>query len=213
MNYEQNEKMVPVICVMEDHVRLSEEDCLALFDTTDLPKLKDLGQEGEWVANERLYVEMENGKHAEIAVIMPCVNRTTVHLCSSTVARLDGRADLKSPAERPNSTRCALENPDPFHNHILIRNNAVIRPKRHLHLPKEIREVYGIELGDTVIAEINGKRGVILDQVVVVNSHNQLGKELELHVDKDEGFAFGVFEDMTYAKIYVKKKENTNDNA
>lgn len=209
MNYEQTEKMVPVICVMEDHVRLSEEDCVALFGTTELAKLKDLGQEGEWVAKNKLFVEMENGKHAEVVVIMPCVNKTEVCLCSSTVARLDGRADLVAPNKRANSTRVAIENPEPTHNVVLARNNAVKRLIRHIHLPKEIREIYGVEIGDTVIAEINGKRGVILDQVVVVNSTNRLGKELELHVDKDEGFAFGVFEDMTYAKIYVKSKNGT----
>ena len=75
MNYEQNEKIVPVICVMEDYARLSEEDCVELFGTTCLPKRKDLGQDGEWLADERLYVEMENGIHAEVAVIMPCVPR------------------------------------------------------------------------------------------------------------------------------------------
>lgn len=208
MNYEQNEKMVPVIVVMGDHIRLSKEDCIELFGTTDLPKLKDLGQEGEWVANKKLFVEMESGKHAEVSVIMPCVNRTEVCLCSSTVAELGGKADLVAPNKRANSTRCAIENPDPAHVGYIVRNNSVKRLKRHIHLPKEVRMVYGIELGDTVIAEVNGQRGVILDQVVVVASDNQLGKELELHVDKDEGFAFGVFEDLTYAKIYVKKKEN-----
>jgi propanediol utilization protein len=206
MNYEQNEKMVPVICVMEDHIRLSEEDCRELFGTTDLPKLKDLGQEGEWISTKKLFVEMESGKHAEVSVIMPCVNRTEVCLCSSTVAMLGGKADLVAPNRRANSTRIAIENPEPGNNGFITRNNAVKRLLRHIHLPKEIRDVYGIELNDTVIAEVNGKRGVILDQVVVVNSENKLGKELELHVDKDEGFAFGVFEDLTYAKIYVKKK-------
>lgn len=209
MNYEQNEKIVPVICVMEDYARLSEEDCVELFGTTCLPKRKDLGQDGEWLADERLYVEMENGIHAEVAVIMPCVNKTEVCLCSSTVAKLGGRADLVAPNEKAKSTRVAITNPDPYHNAVLARNNAVKRLIRHIHLPKEVRDVYGIKLGDTVIAEINGKRGVVLDQVVVVNSHNQLGKELELHVDKDEGFAFGVFEDMTYAKIYVKNQNGT----
>lgn len=205
MDYKVNDKIVPVICVMEDHIRLSKEDCLELFGTTDLPKKKDLGQEGEYIAENRLFVEMESGKHAEVAVIMPCARKTEVCLCSSTVALLNGKADLVAPNQKAKSTRVAIENPDPTHPAFLVRNNAVKRLLRHIHLPKEVRMVYGLELGDTVIAEINGKRGVILDQVVVVNSDNQLGKELELHVDKDEGFAFGAFEDMTYAKIYVKE--------
>ena len=207
MNYEQNEKIVPVICVQNDHVRLSEEDCIELFGTTCLPKLKDLGQEGEWLANEKLYVEMENGQHVEVSVIMPCVKRTIVFLCSSSLMKVGGKADLVSPDGKAKSTRCMLINPDPCHNTILIKkSNYVMRPMRHIHIPPEVRLVYGIDVGDTVIAEINGTRGVILDQVVVCDSQNQLGKEIELHVDKDEGFAFGVFEDLTYAKIYIKKK-------
>ena len=207
MNYEQNEKIVPVICVENDHVRFSEEDCVELFGTTCLPKLKDLGQEGEWLSDEKVYIEMENGQHVEASVIMPCVKKTVVFLCSSSLAKLGGKADLVSPEEKPKSTRCAIINADPCRHAILIKKtNSVARPKRHIHIPPEVRLVYGIDLGDTVIAEINGTRGVILDQVVVCDSQNQLGKEIELHVDKDEGFAFGVFEDLTYAKIYVKKK-------
>lgn len=210
MKYETNNKIVPVICVMQDNIRLSAKDYKTLFGDKELEKESDLGQEGEWLAKERLFVEMGNGKHAELSVIMPCVAKTTISMCSSTLARLGGKADLVAPDKAMRSDRCMIENPDPYHNNVLEKRNSIMRPMRHIHLPIEIREVYGINLGDTVIAEINGKRGVILDQVIVVDSANRLGKELELHIDQDEGYAFGVFEDMTYAKIYVKGNQNGN---
>lgn len=211
MDYEVIGKIVPVIVAMDDHVRLSEKDYKTLFGNKTLTKVADLGQEGEWIAEEKLFADMGNGAIAPVNVVMPCIpSKTRVSLCSSTLARLGGKADLIAPDGAPRSDRIFLESTiEPF-NHIQLRN-SVLRPLRHLHVPLAVRDVYGLCLGDTVIAEINGNRGVVLDQVVVVDSPNLLGKEIELHIDKDEAFAFGVFEEQTYAKIYVKQKEQAND--
>lgn len=209
MNYQPNDKIVPVIVAMEDHVRLNKKDYCALFGDKELTKAQDLGQEGEWLANECVFANM-GGQNATLRVVMPCGTKTKVSVCSSTLARLNGRADLVAPDGAPRSDRVVLESAiEPF-GHVELRN-AVLRPLRHVHIPLDIRNVYDLALGDTVIAEINGKRGVVLDQVVVVDSPNALGKEIELHIDKDEAFAFGVFEDMTYAKLYIKQKEQADD--
>lgn len=211
MKYETNDKIVPVIVAMDDHVRLSNKDFKTLFGERELTMRNKLGQEGEWIANEKVFADMGNGNIVSLNVVMPCVDKTTVLLCSSTLAKLGGKADLISPDSAPRSDRIVLQSVDEPFGYVTKRN-AVLRPMRHLHVPLEVRNVYDLALGDTVIAEINGKRGVILDQVVVVDSKNALGKEIELHIDKDEAYAFGVFEEQTYAKIYTKRKEQ-NDNA
>ena len=206
MNYGVNDKIVPVIVAVCDHVRLSERDFKEMFECYgDLTKVADLGQDGEWLTEEKIVIT-SNGHIAEIPIIMPFVKKTEVCLCSSTLQRLQLKADLKVPNGAYRSDRVWLS-----HGVLgkrIEKRNSVYRPLRHIHIPLSVREVYGINLGDTVIAEINGNRGVILDQVVVVDSQNPLGKEIELHVDKDEAFAFGVFEDLTYAKVYIKKEQS-----
>lgn len=209
MKYETNDKIVPVIVAMDDHVRLSEKDYKTLFGERELTMRNKLGQEGEWIANEKVFADMGD-EIVTLNVVMPCVDRTKVSLCSSTLAKLGGKADLIAPDGAPRSNRVVLQSVDDP-SRFVKKRNAVLRPMRHLHVPLEVRNVYDLALGDTVIAEINGKRGVILDQVVVVDSKNPLGKEIELHIDKDEAYAFGVFEEQTYAKIYTKRKEQ-NDN-
>lgn len=209
MNYQVNDKIVPVIVAIGDHVRLSERDFKEMFgnDYGELTKVMSLGQEGEWLTEEKIVVT-GNGHIAEIPIIMPFVNKTEVCLCSSTLQSMRLKADLKAPNGAYRSDRVWLSYG--VLGKRIEKRNSVYRPLRHIHIPLDVRNVYDINLGDTVIAEINGQRGVILDQVVVVDSTNPLGKELELHVDKDEAFAFGVFEDRTYAKVYIKK-EQTND--
>lgn len=212
MNFEVNDKIVPIIVAIGDHVRLSERDFKELFgdDHGELTKTLTLGQEGEWLTEERIVIT-SNGRAIEVPIIMPFVKKTEICLCSSTLAKLKLKADLKAPGKAYRSDRVWLSYG--VLGKRIEKRNSVYRPLRHIHIPLSVREVYGINLDDTVIAEINGNRGVILDQVVVVDSENPLGKEIELHVDKDEAFAFGVFEDMTYAKVYIKKgstNENTN---
>lgn len=213
MNFEVNDKIVPIIVAIGDHVRLSERDFKELFgdDHGELTKVLTLGQEGEWLTEERIVIT-SNGRATEVPIIMPFVKKTEICLCSSTLAKLKLKADLKAPNGAYRSDRVWLSYG--VLGKRIEKRNSVYRPLRHIHIPLDVRNVYDINLGDTVIAEINGQRGVILDQVVVVDSQNPLGKEIELHVDKDEAYAFGVFEDMTYAKIYIKKEQsNENTNA
>ena len=213
MNFEVNDKIVPIIVAIGDHVRLSERDFKELFgdDHGELTKVLTLGQEGEWLTEERIVIT-SNGRATEVPIIMPFVKKTEICLCSSTLAKLKLKADLKAPNGAYRSDRVWLSYG--VLGKRIEKRNSVYRPLRHIHIPLDVRNVYDINLGDTVIAEINGQRGVVLDQVVVVDSPNPLGKEIELHVDKDEAYAFGVFEDMTYAKIYIKKEQpNENTNA
>ena len=213
MNFEVNDKIVPIIVAIGDHVRLSERDFKELFgdDHGELTKALTLGQEGEWLTEERIVIT-SNGRATEVPIIMPFVKKTEICLCSSTLAKLKLKADLKAPNGAYRSDRVWLSYG--VLGKRIEKRNSVYRPLRHIHIPLDVRNVYDINLGDTVIAEINGQRGVVLDQVVVVDSQNPLGKEIELHVDKDEAYAFGVFEDMTYAKIYIKKEQsNENTNA
>lgn len=213
MNFEVNDKIVPIIVAIGDHVRLSERDFKELFgdDYGELTKVLTLGQEGEWLTEEKIVIT-SNGRATEVPIIMPFVKKTEICLCSSTLAKLKLKADLKAPNGAYRSDRVWLSYG--VLGKRIEKRNSVYRPLRHIHIPLDVRNVYDINLGDTVIAEINGQRGVVLDQVVVVDSQNPLGKEIELHVDKDEAYAFGVFEDMTYAKIYIKKEQsNENTNA
>ena len=213
MNFEVNDKIVPIIVAIGDHVRLSERDFKELFgdDYGELTKVLTLGQEGEWLTEEKIVIT-SNGRATEVPIIMPFVKKTEICLCSSTLAKLKLKADLKAPNGAYRSDRVWLSYG--VLGKRIEKRNSVYRPLRHIHIPLDVRSVYDIKLGDTVIAEINGQRGVVLDQVVVVDSQNPLGKEIELHVDKDEAYAFGVFEDMTYAKIYIKKEQsNENTNA
>lgn len=210
MNFEVNDKIVPIIVAIGDHVRLSERDFKELFgdDHGELTKVLTLGQEGEWLTEERIVIT-SNGRATEVPIIMPFVKKTEICLCSSTLAKLKLKADLKAPNGAYRSDRVWLSY-GVLGKRIEKRNSAY-RPLRHIHIPLDVRNVYDINLGDTVIAEINGQRGVVLDQVVVVDSPNGLGKEIELHVDKDEAYAFGVFEDRTYAKVYIKKEQPNDD--
>ena len=213
MNFEVNDKIVPIVVAIGDHVRLSERDFKELFgdDYGELTKVLTLGQEGEWLTEEKIMIT-SNGRATEVPIIMPFVKKTEICLCSSTLAKLKLKADLKAPNGAYRSDRVWLSYG--VLGKRIEKRNSVYRPLRHIHIPLDVRNVYDIKLGDTVIAEINGQRGVILDQVVVVDSQNPLGKEIELHVDKDEAYAFGVFEDRTYAKVYIKKEQsNENTNA
>ena len=210
MNFEVNDKIVPIIVAIGDHVRLSERDFKELFgdEYGELTKALTLGQEGEWLTEERIVIT-SNGRATEVPIIMPFVKKTEICLCSSTLAKLKLKADLVKPQGAYRSDRVWLSYG--VLGKRIEKRNSVYRPLRHIHIPLDVRNVYDIKLGDTVIAEINGQRGVILDQVVVVDSPNPLGKEIELHVDKDEAYAFGVFEDRTYAKVYIKKERPNDD--
>ena len=86
MNFEVNDKIVPIIVAIGDHVRLSERDFKELFgdEYGELTKALTLGQEGEWLTEERIVIT-SNGRATEVPIIMPFVKKTEICLCSSTL--------------------------------------------------------------------------------------------------------------------------------
>ena len=100
------------------------------IDKSELIKKTDLGQQGEWLSDETIIVDMGNKRIVSLPIIMPCVTKTEVCVCSSTLQNLRGKADLKAPGKAYRSDRVWLSR-DMLGERIEKRN-SVYRPLRQV---------------------------------------------------------------------------------
>jgi len=177
-------KNIPVE-VSARHIHLSQKDLEKLFgENYQLKKLKNLTLPGEFAAKEKVEIKTLKTK-LSLRIVGPVRENTQVELSITDAIKLGVKPIIKISGDIKNTPGAVLAGPK---GKIKI-NAGVIVAQRHIHCtPKEAEEL-GLKNKQIVSVKINGKRGLVFNQVKIRIKDNY---KLVMHVDTDEGNAGGV---------------------
>ena len=165
--------------VSNRHVHLSGQDVESLFGKGYiLTKQKDLSQPGQFACTETVTLEGPKGK-LKLRVLGPARNETQAEL-SVTDARNAGiEPVLRLSGDLADTPSAKLVGPS---GHVMMKSGVIVA-MRHVHMSVGQAEIYGIKDGDMINLRAEGKRGIVLENVIVRVGE---GHDLELHLDFDE---------------------------
>lgn len=173
-----------VVNVSARHVHVTQEDLETLFGPgSQLTKLKDLYQEGEFASEQQVnLIGPRNRMIPGIRILGPTRNYTQVELSYTDGIYLGIDLPLRISGDHKDTPGCVLVGP---HGSVTLRQ-GVIRAERHVHMGQADLDHFGVKDGDQMKLKIDGPCGLVLDRVRV-RYHPKV--KLEVHIDTDEGNA------------------------
>lgn len=168
------------------HIHLSKEHIEALFGVGySLTKMKDLSQPGQYACEETVTIIGPKGKISGVRVLGPARKASQVELTGTDTFKVGLKPPVRDSGKLEGSPGIDVEGPKGR----IHMEQGVIIAARHLHMTPEDAKKYSLKDGQHIRAIVQGPRGGVLDQVLVrVNPEYAL----DLHVDTDEGNAFGL---------------------
>lgn len=177
-----SKKMVPV-GLSNKHIHLSQEDLETLFGKGfELTKMKDLSQPGQYAANEKVDVVGPKGTLKGVRILGPVRKETQVEISLTDSFVLGVNPPVRDSGDLVDSPGAKIVGPK---GEITI-DKGIIVAARHIHMHTTDAENFGVADKDVVSVKVEGKRGLIFDNVLI-----RVNKEyaLEMHLDIDEGNA------------------------
>ncbi|HOB35791.1 MAG TPA: phosphate propanoyltransferase [Bacillota bacterium] len=169
--------------VSNRHVHLSAQDLEKLFGPGyQLTRSKDLGQPGQYAADEKVELIGPRGSIAGVRVLGPSRNRTQVEISRTDSFKLGISPPVRDSGELDGSAPITIKGPL---GSIELQEGAIIA-HRHIHITPDLAEANGLEDKQLVSVRCDGPRALTFDKVLVRVSENF---SLEFHVDVDEANA------------------------
>ena len=177
-------RMVPV-GLSNRHVHLSKEHIEILFgEGFELTNFKDLSQPGQFACNEKIKVVGTKGS-LEMRVLGPARNETQIEISLADGFVLGVKPPVRDSGMIEDSPGCTMVGPC---GEVVIEK-GIIAAARHIHMHTSDAEKFNVKDKDIVSVKIEGKRGLVFDNVLCRVNPNYA---LEIHLDIDEGNAAGL---------------------
>ena len=179
------ELLVP-IGVSNRHVHLTREDMDILFGKgSNLTKLKDLKQPGQYAAKETVKVLTDKGSLENVRILGPLRDRTQIEISITDSYKLGLRVPVKESGKLSDTPAITIEGPKGR----VEKSEGVIAALRHIHMPLGIANLYGFKDKEIVDVEVGEVRKTVFKNVLLRVSDKYA---LELHLDTDEANSCGV---------------------
>ncbi|MCR5665544.1 MAG: phosphate propanoyltransferase [Eubacterium sp.] len=183
------------IGVSNRHVHVSRQDLDILYGKGyELTKKADLGQPGQFAANETVTVRGPKGEFQKVRILGPVRPQSQVEISLTDGFQLGVKAPVKESGQLDGTPGVTLVGP----NGMVEMPRGTIVALRHIHMTPEQAQKIGLKDKDIVEVETYGERAGVLGNVLVRVSDKFA---LEMHVDIDEANAC-----MLKNKDYVKIK-------
>lgn len=173
-----------IVGVSNRHVHLSREDLDILFGKNyELKPIKDLGQPGQYAADEKVIIVGPKGAIEQVRVLGPVRNQTQIEISKTDAFKLGVNPPVRDSGDIENTPGIVIVGPEGT----VIKDKGVILAKRHIHMHPKDAQHYGVKDKDIVkvVCEKEGRR-LIFDDVLIRVSEKFA---LEFHVDTDEANA------------------------
>lgn len=166
--------------VSNRHIHLSHEDFEILFGSNrELNKTKDLGQPGQFAAEEKVDLCGPKGTISGVRVLGPFRGQSQVEISRTDAFKLGITPPVKESGNLAGSGSLTLKGPAGS----LQLEEGVILAQRHIHMPPDFAGQYQISDGQMVSVSCNGPRALTFHKVLVRVSPKY---SLEFHIDTDE---------------------------
>lgn len=182
---EKREWAVP-IGVSNRHIHLSRAHMDALFGVgSELTHKKDLGQPGQYAAEETVTIKGPKGKIDKVRVLGPLRSQTQVEISVMDGFTLGVRPPVRESGQLEDSPGIEIIGP----KGTISVGSGVIAALRHIHMHTSDANKLGLHDKQIVDVEVEGLRGATLKNVLLRVS-DQFA--LEMHIDLDEANALGL---------------------
>lgn len=176
--------METVVMLSNRHVHLSQDMVDKLFGEAGITFNKYLaGNGGPYSTNEFVDLMGPKGVIEHVRVLGPCRGYNQAEVLKSDCFKLGIQAPVRLSGDLEGAA--PLEIIGPLGS---AKLDCAILAHRHIHVGKEERAQYQLEVGQTVKVRTTGVRAVVFENVKIVNG----GKGVLLHVDTEEGNAAGI---------------------
>lgn len=182
---QKRERAVP-IGVSNRHIHLSRADMDELFGQgSDLTWKKELGQPGQFAAEETVTIRGPKGELSRVRVLGPLREESQVEISVADGFVLGVKPPIRESGQLDGTPGIEIIGPKGR----VKKKRGVIAALRHIHMTPELAQNLGLRDKQLVQTEVIGLRGAILMNVLVRVS-DQFA--LEMHMDVEEANAMGV---------------------
>ncbi len=171
------------VAVSVRHVHLSRADIDQLFgEGYQLTKKASLYLESDFASNETVNLIGPRGRVDNVTIIGPERKQTQVEISRTEEFKLGIDAPVRESGDLNDSPGITLEGPEGVVN----LPEGVICAMRHIHMPPEDADFYGVKDRDIVMVKLKGERELIFGDVMI---RVKEGFKTEMHLDTDEANA------------------------
>ena len=180
--------MIPM-GISNRHVHLDRDDMDILFGKgSELTKLKDLKQPGQFAAEEVITIKGPKGKLEKVRVLGPLRSETQVEISLNDSFSLGIKVPIRESGVLENTPGLEIIGPKGK----IEKSRGTIVAARHIHMTPEIAKQIGVKDKDIVDVEAGNGRGAVLKNVLLRVSDKYA---LEMHLDMDEANAVNIKND------------------
>lgn len=173
--------------VSNRHIHLSKTDLEALFgEGYELTPFKDLSQPGQYACKEQLTIIGPSLRPIEnVRVLGPVRSKSQVEISATDSYVLKVKPPVRESGNIKGSAPIRIVGP----KGVVELDEGCIIANRHIHMSPDDAKVFGVNDGDYVDVDVDGKRRTRWYDVQV-RVHKDF--RLEMHVDTDDANAVGI---------------------
>ena len=176
------EKRIP-IGVSNRHIHLAKDDLAALFgENYALTFQKELTQPGQFAAKEIVTLVGPKGTLEKVRILGPLRKNTQAEISATDCYKLGIKPVIRDSGQHDGTPGLKIIGP----KGTVELPSGVMVASRHIHLNLEQASEWSVKDGDRVRVEIQSKRPVIFENVLI-RANEQCQKEM--HLDLDEANA------------------------
>lgn len=170
--------------VSNRHLHLSQKDLEILFGSSyELKPIKDLGQPGQYAAEETISIVGPKGKIENVRILGPVRKETQVEVSKTDAFKLGLNPPVRDSGDLEGSESVLIIGP----NGEVEIDKGLILAKRHIHMHTDDANHYNLKDKDIVSVYSNSEGRKIIFQDVLIRVSEKFA--LEFHVDTDEANA------------------------
>lgn len=183
--YEKPSRQVKV-GVSNRHIHLDRTAMDVLFGKdSELHPKKELGQPGQYAAEETVTLKGPRGELKRVRVLGPLRAQTQVEISVTDGFAVGVKPPVRESGQLEGTPGIEVIGP----RGSVVLDEGVIVALRHIHMHTSDAERFGVKNGQIVQVKVGGDRGGVLDNVVVRVSPKFA---LEMHIDVDEANGLGI---------------------
>jgi putative phosphotransacetylase len=172
-----------VVGVSNRHLHLSQADLETLFGCGhQLTPIKELGQPGQYAADEQVTLVGPKGSIERVRVLGPVRSRSQVEVSMTDAYRLGIKPPVRESGDLAGSAPITIVGPC---GQVELPEGAILA-WRHIHMHTSDAAAFGLQDRDMVKVRFGGDRALVMENVIVRVRDDFA---LEMHIDTDEANA------------------------